>query len=130
MAVIEEGKKISDFLKWELDKNFCREVLTFATGQNLKAGSVVGILDATGLAKSIYLITGEEEAPLDGSQDAVGLLLEDVNASGGAKAGVVLSRGAIVTEDFVIYPGAASAAHKAKAKKDLSARGISIRETV
>jgi hypothetical protein len=128
--VIEEGKYLSDFLKWELDKNYCREVLTFASGQNLKAGAVVGVLDASGFAKPIYLVTGSETSALDGSQDAVGLLLEDVNTSGGAKEAVVLTRGAIVTEDFVIYPTSATAAQKLQARKDLSVRGILIRKTV
>lgn len=41
--VIEEKDRIGSLLKYELDKNYCREVVTIASGQNLKMGTVLGL---------------------------------------------------------------------------------------
>ena len=43
MTALTESKNIGDLLKYELDKNYCREVVTIASGQNLKMGTVLGI---------------------------------------------------------------------------------------
>ena len=40
---ITENNRLGDLLKYELDKNYCREVVTIASGQNLKMGTVLGI---------------------------------------------------------------------------------------
>ena len=40
---IEEKNNIGSVLKYELDKNYCREVVTIASGQNLKIGTVLGL---------------------------------------------------------------------------------------
>lgn len=42
---IEEKDRIGSLLKYEADKNYCREVVTVAEGQNLKMGTVLGISD-------------------------------------------------------------------------------------
>ncbi|MDR1334788.1 MAG: head decoration protein, partial [Holosporaceae bacterium] len=102
MAVIEEGKNLGDLLNWELDRNYCRETVTVASGQNLKLGTVVGIVAATGFAK-IVSVDPEEE---DGSDTAVGVILED--ATSGAKAAVIIARTAIVIADGVIFPAGAN----------------------
>ena len=52
-----------DLLKFEIDKNYCRETVIVAAGQNLKPGTVVGIVATTGFAK-IVSIDSEEEAIL------------------------------------------------------------------
>jgi hypothetical protein len=131
MAVIEEGKNLGDVLNWELDRNYCREVVTVASGQNLKQGAIVGLVTATGLAKSVYLITGASQETLDGSEIAVGVLLDDVDATGGeGKKAVIVSRAAIVTADGVIFPAGATDAQKKKITKDLDARGIVIRQAI
>jgi hypothetical protein len=130
MAVIEEGKNLGDVLNWELDRNYCREVVTVASGQNLKQGAIVGLVTATGLAKSVYLITGASQETLDGSEVAVGVLLDDVDATGEGKKAVIVSRAATVTADGVIFPAGATDAQKKKITKDLDARGIVIRQAI
>ena len=40
---IEEKDRIGSLLKYELDKNYCREVVTIASGQNLVMGTVLGL---------------------------------------------------------------------------------------
>jgi hypothetical protein len=130
MAVIEEGKNLGDLLNWELDRNYCREVVTVASGQNLKQGAIVGIVTASGLAKSVYLITGAQGETLDGSEIAVGVLLEDVDATGGTKDAVIIARTAIVLTDGIIFPTGATEAQKKKITGDLKAIGILIRKAV
>lgn len=41
--VIEEKDRIGSLLKYELDKNYCREVVTISSGQNLKMGTILGL---------------------------------------------------------------------------------------
>ena len=53
MALTESKSAVlSDFLAWELDKNFCREAVTVLSGQNLLIGAVVGKVAAGSLSES------------------------------------------------------------------------------
>jgi hypothetical protein len=126
MAVIEEGKNLGDLLNWELDRNYCRETVTVASGQNLKSGTVVGIVAATGFVK-IVSIDPEEE---DGSDAAIGVILDDVDTTSGAKSAVIIARGAIVLADGIVFPAGATDVQKKKIVGDLDGRGIVIRKTV
>jgi hypothetical protein len=126
MAVIEEGKNLGDLLNWELDRNYCREVVTVASGQNLKQGAIVGIVTTTGFAK-IVSIDPEEE---DGSDAAVGVILEDADATSGAKSAVIIARAAIVIADGVTFPAGASDSQKKKIAGELKAVGILIRKAI
>jgi hypothetical protein len=123
---IEENKNLGDLLKYETDKNYCREVVTVASGQNLKLGTVVGIKTATDEVK-IASIASQET---DGSDVAVGVILEDVDATGGAKKALMIARDAIIASGAVVFPNSASADQKKKIKKDLEARGLVIRQSV
>jgi hypothetical protein len=126
MAVIEEGKNLGDLLNWELDRNYCRETVTVASGQNLKQGAIVGLISASGLAK-VVSIDPEEE---DGSDTAVGVILDDVDATSGAKKAVIIARTAIVIADGVVFPAGATDAQKKKITGDLKTVGVLIRKTV
>jgi hypothetical protein len=99
--------------------------VTVAAGQNLKLGTVVGIVTATGAAK-IVSIDPEEE---DGSDIAVGVILEDVNATSGSKKSPMLARGAIVADSVTVFPAGTTDAQKKKIIKDLETRGIITRKT-
>jgi hypothetical protein len=126
MAVIEEGKYLSDLLKFEFDRNFCREVVTVAVGQNLKLGTIVGIVTTTGFAKIVSLDPEEE----DGSDTAVGVILDDVDAVSKEKEAVIVMRIAIVAADAVVFPVGATDAQKKKIIRDLNDSGILVRKTV
>jgi hypothetical protein len=123
---ITEDAGLGDFLKFEIDKNYCRETVTVASGQNLKRGTVVGIVTATGFAK-IVSIDPEEE---DGSDMAIGVILEDVYAMPATKKSVMIARGAIVADKALIFPAGATDAQKKKISKDLESRGIVTRKAV
>ena len=122
---IEENNRLGDLLKYEADKNYCREVMTVASGQNLKMGAVVGIKSATEEIKSVSI--SEEET--DGSDSAFGVLLEDVDATSAAKKALVIARDAILASDYIVFPNGATADQKKKITKDLEKRGIVIRKS-
>ena len=122
---MEENNRLGDLLKYEADKNYCREVMTVASGQNLKMGTVVGIKSATEEIKSVSI--SEEE--IDGSDSAFGVLLEDVDATSAAKKALVIARDAILASDYIVFPNDATADQKKKITKDLEKRGIVIRKS-
>jgi hypothetical protein len=126
MAVIEEGKNLGDLLKFEIDKNYCRETVTVASGQNLKFGTVVGMKTATGEVKIVSIASQET----DGSNEVVGIILEDVDATGGAKKAVTISIGAMVTYDCLVFPNGATDAQKKAIVKGLFQRAIRVVKTV
>jgi hypothetical protein len=123
---IEENKNLGDLLKYEADKNYCRETVIVVEGQNLKLGTIVGIKTETDEMK-IVSIAGEET---DGSDVAVGVLLEDVDATSGAKKALMIARDAIVASCAVVYPPSVTPEQKKKIAKDLEARGLVIRQSV
>lgn len=122
---IEEKNRFGDLLKYESDKNYCREVMTLAGGQNLKMGTVVGIKTATDEIKTVSI--ADEET--DGSDSAFGVLLEDVDATSAAKKALIIARDAIVASDYVVFPTDATSDQKKKITKDLEKRGIVIRKS-
>ena len=122
---MEENNRLGDLLKYEADKNYCREVMTVASGQNLKMGAVVGVKSATDEIK-IVSISDEET---DGSDSAFGVLLEDVDATSAAKKALVIARDAILASDYVVFPADSTAEQKKKITKDLEKRGIVIRKS-
>lgn len=122
----EEKDRIGSLLKYEADKNYCREVVTIAEGQNLTMGTVVGIKTADDTCKIVSIADDET----DGSDTVYGVLLEDVDATSAAKKGLVVARGAIVIESALTYPEDATAAQKKAILKGLEARGIVVRATV
>jgi hypothetical protein len=126
MAVIEEGKYLGDLLKYEIDRNYCRETVTVASGQNLKFGTVVGMKTATGEVKIVSIASQET----DGSDEVVGIILEDVDATGGAKKSVTISIGAMVAYDALVFPVGATDAQKKAIVKGLFQRAIRVVKTV
>ena len=126
MAVIEEGKNLGDLLKFEADKNYCRETFMVASGQNLKLGTAVGIKTATGEVKIVSVASQET----DGSDTPIGVMLEDVDATGGAKKGLVITIGALLSQDCLVFPEGATETQKKKIVTGLYYRGIRVAKTV
>jgi hypothetical protein len=123
---IEEDNRLGDLLKFEINKNYCRETVKVASGQNLKFGTIVGMKTATGEVK-IVSIDPEEE---DGSDEAAGIILEDVDATGGAKKSVTISIGAMVTYNCLVFPSGTTDTQKKKIITDLFHRAIRVVKTV
>lgn len=121
----EENNRLGDLLKYEADKNYCREVMTVVSGQNLKMGTVVGIKSSTNEIKSVSIAKDET----DGSDFAFGVLLEDTDATAESKKALVIARDAILASNYVVFPNDATLEQKKKIIKDLEKCGIVIRKS-
>lgn len=123
MAAFEEGNYVSDIVKREFDPFMNRETGTLGAG-NLKAGTVLGKLTSGGNYVAL------DPAASTGAQTVSGVLLFDVDASGGAQPCVVLARGpAVVAEASLIFPNG-NAGQITAAKAALTAMGIVVRTTL
>lgn len=123
---IEEKDRPFSILKYEADKNYSREVVKMAQGQNLKMGSVVGQVTANGTYKAVSI----SESETDGSDIAAGVVLQDIDATSSSKECLIVARDAIVIEDKIVYPTEATADQKKKILSDLEKRGIVLRKGV
>lgn len=61
---------------------------------------------------------------VDGSQEAYGLMVDDVDATTAATGGVVIKRDAYIQSNNITWPDGATTAQKAAALKELAAMGI------
>jgi hypothetical protein len=120
--VITEGKNLGDLLKYEGPNLYSREEATVASGQNLKRGTVVGAITASGLVKQLA------PAAEDGTELAVGILMDDVDASAGNTKAVVIMREAIVAHNAVVWPASITAVQQKAAIENLKLYGIIIRK--
>src|SRR5512142_2224348 len=98
MAVQSEGNYLGDWLKFEAGNLYSRDEVVVASGQNLKTGTVVGIVTATGE------VTQLAPAAADGSQTAAGVLAFPVDASAADKPGVIIARHAICSDNNLVWP--------------------------
>ena len=92
MTTLTQGKTAGEFIVSELPAGStgvspCRDVITVVSGQTLVAGSVLGKITASG-KYAIY-----DNAAVDGTQAAVGLLFDAVDASAADADGVGIIRG-------------------------------------
>lgn len=118
-------KTIGDFLKYEAPHGYSREDVTVASGQTLAPGQVVGRITASGK------IAAFNPAASDGTQNAVGIAFDAVDATSGDKPGVIIARHAIVVDrDNLVFAGSPTNAQKDAAVAQLKALGILARKTV
>lgn len=124
MAVKTEGNRLGDLVKFELEPNYNREVVTVLAGAGaeraLKLGQVLGKVTASGKVKEI------DFAAVDGSEAAYGVLLYDTTAPNGADAeGTALVDGpAVIAKSALIWPATATENQKNTALGQLKTRGI------
>lgn len=109
----------------ELPGHQSRENVTIASGQDLAFGTVVGKVTADSTYKAY------DDDNNDGSEAAAGVLVgEDVDASGAAKAGVIIVKDAELNPDLLVWASTNDATDITNGKADLAALGIKLRTTV
>ncbi|RMD93351.1 MAG: head decoration protein [Alphaproteobacteria bacterium] len=119
------NRTVGAFVKYEAPQNYSRDDITVVSGQNLVAGTVLGKITASGK------YTAWDPAAVDGSETAVGVLVDDVDASSGDAAGVMIARHAIVVDKSgLVFAGSPTEAQKDTAVADLASVGILSRTTV
>lgn len=124
MAPLVQPPTEGDLLKFDLDKNYTREVVTLLEGTNYQLGSVLGLITATGKYK-LSTNTGT-----DGAQTAAGVLIAAVDATGGDRTGVIIKRGpAVVARQMLVFDASVDDAPKTATKiGQLVALGIVARD--
>lgn len=98
MTTLSETNYDGDLILFEEDAHYSRDKGIIISGQNVRIGAVLGRITASG--KWTLSAPGAS----DGSQTPAGILVhEDVDASAGDKAGVILRRHARVRRKALIF---------------------------
>lgn len=126
MPVLTEPPSMGDVLKYEVNPNYTREVVTLLAGMPYPVGAVLGRITASGKYK---LATSGGS---DGAQTASAVLLYAVDATLADAVGIVVARGpAIVSRAGLAYDATVDDAAKITTKIDqLAAVGIIARDGV
>jgi hypothetical protein len=126
MPVLTEPPSMGDVLKYEVNPNYTREVVTLLAGTAYPLGAVLGRITASGKYK---LATSGGS---DGAQTASAVLLYAVDATLADATGIVLARGpAIVSRASLAYDATVDDAAKITTKiGQLAAAGIVARDGV
>jgi len=124
MTVAIEQNNLGDLLKFEAPNLYSREEITVAQGQKLALGAIIGQDSETDLIKAL------NPAATDGTQNALGALIAEVDATSGNTKAVIVTRDAILADYAVVWPSAITLEQKAAAIKQLEARGVIIRKGV
>src|SRR5574343_568751 len=108
MAIITEGNHQAEFLLGELD-SLSLDTVTLITGQNIKSGTVLGKITASGK------YTLHNNAASDGSEVAVAISLNDVDATSADTPCVIVARMQEVILSKLIFKDGISAPNKTAA---------------
>ena len=126
MPVLTEPPSMGDVLKYEVNPNYTREVVTLLAGMPYPVGAVLGKITASG---KYALATA---AGTDGTQTAVAVLLYAVDATLADATGIVVARGpVIISREGLAYDGTVDDGAKISTKLgQLAAVGIIARDGV
>jgi hypothetical protein len=126
MPVLTEPPSMGDVLKYEVNPNYTREVVTLLAGTAYPVGAVLGRITASGKYK---LATSGGS---DGAQTATAVLLYPVDATLADATGIVVARGpAIVSRAALAYDATVDDGAKITTKiGQLAAAGIVARDGV
>ena len=126
MPVLTEPPSMGDVLKYEVNPNYTREVVTLLAGMPYPVGAVLGRITASGKYK---LATS---GGTDGAQTASAVLLYAVDATLADAVGIVVARGpAIVSRADLAYDATVDDGAKITTKiGQLAAVGIVARDGV
>ncbi len=98
MPVLTEQPSMGDVLKYEVNPNYTREVVTLLVGMPYPVGSVLGQITANGK----YKLATSDGA--DGAETATAVLLYAVDATLADAIGIVVARGpSIVSRAGLAY---------------------------
>ena len=98
MPELQEGRYAGEFIVSEGNGTISRESITVLSGEILEAGAVLGKVTASGKYKAL------DPAATDGSQVAVGILYDAVDASAADAEGVAIVRIAEVNAAELVWP--------------------------
>jgi hypothetical protein len=125
MAVKTQSYNLGHLLKYEESGHrFSRDKVTLITGQNLKLGTVLGVITASGKYTQLAV------AAVDGSQTAAGVLEQDTDATSADVNTTAITRVAIFADYALIWPGGITTNQKNAAIAQLAALEMLVRTGV
>lgn len=125
MTAITNNLTLGDLLKYEEESYYSRDQVTVSAGQNLALGTVVGRVTANQKIKAL------DSSAQDGSQIAVGVILEAIDASAADKtSGIMAARAAVVADHALVWPAGITEQEKGAAIAQLESIGVLIRQGV
>ena len=122
MTTATEPNNLGDLLKFEQDALYSRDEITVATGQTLTLGAVVGRNTAS------REIAALDPSANDGTEIAIGVMAEMVDATAATTPAVMIARHALVARPALVWPSGITAAQIVTALSQLEQRGIVARE--
>ena len=120
MAVVVEGIHTGEYLVSEVNTNLSRNTGVLITGQNLVAGTLLGIITASGK------FTRHAHGAADGSEDVAGILYDNVDATNADTTVVYTKRLAVVRESSLTYSAGSDAAAIIAANLELDVLNIAL----
>ncbi|CAA7626522.1 head decoration protein [Magnetospirillum sp. SS-4] len=99
MPVLTMAPTLGDLLKFECHPGYCRETVTMKAGGSYPLGAVLGRITASG---EYRLSPAAEVVGDEGAEVAIAVLLEAVDASGGAATGLIAARGPVILAEGVL----------------------------
>jgi hypothetical protein len=121
MATLTMGKTTGEFIISEANGGRARDTGTLVSGNNLEAGTILGIVTASGK------YTRHAHGASDGSETVAGVLYDNVDATDADTEAVIFVRDCIVAESKLTYSDGAGAGDIATANTELEALGIIVR---
>jgi len=122
MTTLTETRHTGGFIVWEAARDYCREVVTIATGGAnpvLEPGTVLGKITASGK------YAAHDPAAVDGTETVVAVLWGNADATAADVDAVVLLRGpAIVNNNDLVFAGTPTGPEITAAHVALAAVGI------
>ncbi|WP_353272463.1 head decoration protein [Wolbachia endosymbiont (group A) of Urophora cardui] len=125
MSCITEPNNLGDLLKYEASNLYSRDQITVAKGQNLKLEAVVSKkTDDGGFIRALN--------PLgtDGTQTAIGVIINDVNSKDADIKAVIITRVALLADHAIVWPANITEEQETAAIKQLEERGIIVRKGI
>ena len=114
----------------EAEARRSRDVVVLKSGRAYKVGDVLGKITTAGADWGKYALANNYTPATNGTQDAAGVLLQDVDATEADGEGVALVRDCQVKGDLLNYTASTSSANKAALHDDLQALGIVVRPRI
>ena len=115
-TTLTEDQHRGEFVVSEANGYRSRESVTIASGETLKPGHVLGKVTSSGEYKEY------NPGNADGSETAVAVCYDHVDASGSATDGPIIARDAEVNEAELVWFSGASDAQKTTGVDELSAQ--------
>ena len=122
MTILTEGRHAGGFIVWVAFRDYCREVVTIATGGAtpvLEPGTVLGKITASGK------YAAHDPAAVDGTETAAAVLWGKADATAADVSAVALLRGpAVVNQHDLVFAGTPTGPEITAAHAALAAAGI------